>query len=705
MINIGLCCSVLLVLLAAQAGFNFKYPSIRKDATQDDYHGVKVADPYRWLENNESDETRKWIDDENKLTFDYLASLPSNKDFKKRLGELWNYDKFAAPLKRGELYFFTKLTGLQNQPVLYVSKTPYAKDARVLLDPNGLSADGTTSMAGYSISDNGKLLTYGVSKAGSDWTSWKVRDVDSGKDLSDELKWIKFTTCEFTGDATGIYYSRYPEPKNELKDQNYFNKVYYHKIGTAQSEDKMVLENAQEKEWEFSPEVSDDGKYLIISISRNTNPENLVYYKDLTKPDSPLVHLIDSWGSQYEFVDNEEQKFIFQTTNKAPRGRLISINTAKPDMSDWSELVAQQDDILRCTVAVDGKLVSSYLKDAHTELKLYERDGKAAGQISTPGIGSVSAVTGRKEDKEAFFSFVSFTEPPSIYKYDFATKKQELLARPTVAFNPEDYETKQVFYPSKDGTKIPMFIVSKKGLGLQKKPLPTFLYAYGGFNIPMTPRFSPSIVAWLEKGGVYAQPSIRGGGEYGEEWHKAGMKDKKQNVFDDFISAAEWLIDNNYTVKDMLAVNGGSNGGLLIGAALTQRPDLFSVAIPEVGVLDMLRYHKFTIGHAWMGEYGSSDDDGELKYLMKYSPLHNVHAGTKYPATLIITGDHDDRVFPGHSFKFASTLQSAQASDAPPVLIRVETRTGHGAGKPTSKIIEEAGDKYSFAWEGTQAKH
>ncbi len=696
---------MLLVLLAAQAGFNFKYPETKKDSTQDEYHGVKVADPYRWLENNESEETRKWIDDENKLTFDYLGSLPSNKEFKKRLGELWNYDKYAAPIKRGDLFFFTKLSGLQNQPVLYVSKTPYAKDARVLLDPNGLSADGTTSMAGYSISDNGKLLCYGVSKAGSDWTSWKVRDVDSGKDLGDELKWIKFTSCEFNSDGSGIYYSRYPEPKNELKDQNYYNKVYYHKIGSSQSEDKMILENAQEKEWEFSPELSDDGKYLVVSISRNTNPENLVYYKDLTKPESPFVHLIDSWGYQYEFVDNEGANFIFQTTDKAPRGRLISIDTASPSPKDWKELVPQQNEILRSTVAVDGKLVASYLKDAHTELWLYDRDGKRSGQIATPGIGAVNVVTGRKEDKEAFFSFVSFTEPPSIYKYDFASKKQELLARPTVAFNPDDYETKQIFYSSKDGSKIPMFIVAKKGLGLQKKPLPTFLYAYGGFNIPMLPRFSPSIVAWLEKGGIYAQPSIRGGGEYGEEWHRAGMKDKKQNVFDDFISASEWLLDNHYTVKDMLAVNGGSNGGLLIGAVLTQRPDLFSVAIPEVGVLDMLRYHKFTIGHAWMGEYGSSDEKSELNYLMKYSPLHNVHAGTRYPATLIITGDHDDRVFPGHSFKFASTLQAAQASNAPPVLIRVETRTGHGAGKPTSKIIEEAGDKYSFAWEGTQGKH
>ena len=705
--NLAVNWSLILVFLAVQSAFALKYPSTKTEDVTDNYHGTTVKDPYRWLENNESPDTKKWIEDENKVTFSYLDTLPSRQEFRKRLTELWNYDKFSAPTHRGKYYFYSKLSGLQNQPVLYVASSPYANDARVLLDPNKLSADGTMALSSYSFSDDGKLLAYGISNAGSDWTEWKIRDVETGNDLSDKLKWIKFTGCAFTKDGKGLYYSRYPESKNELKDSNYYNKVYYHKLGTEQSADPLILENAKEKEWEFSPEITDDGRYLIISISHNTNPENLVYYKDLTKENSPIVHLIDTWGSEYNFVDNDGPVFIFQSTSKAPRSRVIAVDTRKPEPENWKELVAEKQDVLSRVSAVHDKLVCLYLKDAHAELELFSREGKAQGQVKLPGIGAVSAITGRHSDTEAFFSFVSFTEPTAIYRCEMAGENHDakLVARPTTAFNPEDFETKQVFYTSKDGTKIPMFIVAKKGLELKAKPLQTLLYAYGGFNIPMLPRFSPSIVSWLEKGGIYAQPSIRGGGEYGEEWHKAGMKEKKQNVFDDFISAAEWLINNNYTTQKMLAVNGGSNGGLLIGAVETQRPDLYAVAIPEVGVLDMLRYHKFTIGHAWMGEYGSSDDAGELKYLLKYSPLHNVHAGTKYPATMVITGDHDDRVFPGHSFKFAATLQSAQVQDGPPVLIRIETRTGHGAGKPTSKIIEEAADKYAFAWSGTQAKN
>ncbi len=706
--NITLCWSLILAVLAAQAGFSFKYPVTKTDNTVDTYHGVKVPDPYRWLENNESPETKEWIEAENKLTFGYLNSLNSRAEFKKRLTELWDFDKFGVPSHRGKRYFFTKLTGLQNQSVLYVADRPYDKDARVLLDPNKLSVDGTSSLAGYSMSDDGKLLAYGISKAGSDWNEWKIKDVDSGNDLSDKLEWIKFASCEFTKDGKGLYYSRYPAPENELKDSNYYNKVYFHKIGTAQSADQLILENPKEKEWEFSAEITEDGHYMVVTVSKNTNPENLVYYKDLTKPDSPIVHLIDTWGTQYSFIDNEGSVFLFQTNLKAPHGRIIAVDTKNPEPANWKEIVAEKSEILRSTNAVDNSLVCLYLKDAHAELKLFGRDGKDAGNIELPGIGAVNSVSGKRADKEAYFSFASFSTPTTIYKYDFsadAAKRTSLVVRPTVAYNPDDYVTQQVFYQSKDGTKVPMFVVAKKGLELKSKPYPTFLYAYGGFNIPMLPRFSPGIVAWLEKGGIFAQANIRGGGEYGDDWHTAGMKEKKQNVFNDFIAAAEWLIDNHYTEKEMLAVNGGSNGGLLIGAVETQRPDLYAVAIPEVGVLDMLRYHKFTIGHAWMGEYGSSDEESELKYLMAYSPLHNVHAGTKYPATLIITGDHDDRVFPGHSFKFAASLQAAQPATAPPVLIRIETRTGHGAGKPTSKIIEESADKYAFAWEGTQPKH
>lgn len=703
--NLAFCCSLLIAILAAQSGVVFKYPSTKTEGVVDNYHGVKVADPYRWLENNESSETKDWIDAENKVTFAYLESLGSRQSFKKRLSELWDYDKFSPPSRRGNRYFYTKLSGLQNQPVLYVSEKPYDKEARVLLDPNKLSADGTMALSSYTISDDGKFICYGISNAGSDWTEWRVRDVETAKDLSDKLKWIKFTTCEFSKDGKGLYYSRYPASENQLKDSNYYNKVYFHKIGTEQSADKLLLENPKEKEWEFSSELSEDGHYLIVSVSKNTNPENLVYYKDLSKENSPFVHLIDTWGTQYSFIDNDGPVFYFQSNLNAPRGRVIAIDIRKPAQQDWKEIIAENKKILRSCSAVDDSLIGLYLNDAHAELHLFSRQGKASAEIPLPGIGSVIAVTGRHSDKEAFFSFVGFSNPTSIYRYDFASKECKEVAAPLVAFKPDDFETKQVFYTSKDGSKIPMFIVAKKDIDLKSKPLPTLLYAYGGFNIPMLPRFSPSIVSWLEKGGIYAQPSIRGGGEYGDDWHKAGMKEKKQNVFDDFISAAEWLINNHYTDKDMLAVNGGSNGGLLIGSVMTQRPDLFAVAIPEVGVLDMLRYHKFTIGHAWMGEYGSSDDPSELKYLKAYSPLHNVHKGTKYPATLVITGDHDDRVFPAHSFKFISALQAAQPEGQSPVLIRIETRTGHGAGKPTTKIIEEAADKYAFAWEGTQPKH
>jgi prolyl oligopeptidase len=700
--NFLLCCSMLIALLASQSGFAFKYPDSKTDAVVDDYHGVKVKEPYRWLEDNECTETKDWVELQNKLTFAYLSTLPSRPDFRKRLTELWNYDKFSCPVCRGKKYFYTKLSGLQNQPALYVADAPYDTDARVLLDPNKLSIDGTVALAGYTVSDDGKFLCYGVSSAGSDWTTWKVRDVATGAELNDELKWIKFTSCEFTRDGKGIYYSRYPEPTNNLKDQNYYNKLYFHKIGTDQSADRLLLENPREKEWEFSAEVSEDGRYLIISVSRSTNPENLVYYMDLSAEGSPLVHLIDNWGSQYRFIDNEGPVFFFQTNLKAPRGRIIAVDTRKPAPENWQELVPEKTEILHATTAVADAIIGIYLKDAHAELQLFSRGGKPTGEIKLPGIGAVPHITGRHADREAFFSFVSFTEPSSVYRYDFASGQSKLAARPDLAFNPADFEATQVFYTSKDGSKIPLFIVARKGLELKSKPLPTLLYGYGGFNLSLLPHFSPAIVSWLEKGGIYAQPCLRGGGEYGDEWHKAGMKEKKQNVFDDFIAASEYLINNKYTTRSKLAINGASNGGLLIGACMTQRPDLFAVAIPEVGVLDMLRYHKFTIGHAWTGEYGSSDNESELKYLLAYSPLHNIRAGTRYPATLVVTGDHDDRVFPAHSFKFISALQAAQPLDASPVLIRVETRTGHGAGKPTTKQIDEAADIYSFAWDGIQ---
>lgn len=703
--NVTLLCSFLSLLFAAQAGFGFKYPASKKEDVSDDYHGQTVKDPYRWLEDNDSQACKDWIESQNKLSFSYLASLPSRAEFQKRLTELWDYDKFGVPEQRGSTYFYTKLSGLQNQPVLYFGKSPFADDARALLDPNKLSLDATTSLAGKCLSDDGKLLVYGMSAAGSDWSEWKARDVESGRDFPDELKWIKFTSCELAKDGKTVYYSRYPQPQNNLKDQNFFNKLYSHQLGTEQSQDKLLLENEKEKDWEFSPEISQDGRFLVVSISRNTNPENLVYVKDLSKAESPFLHLVDSWGSQFNFVDNEGTSFIFQSNHKAPRGRIIAIDLEKPQEENWRELHGQESEILRSVQAVGDKLLAHYLKDAHSQLKISDRAGKLTSEISLPAIGSVNAISGRKANKEAFYSFQSFTEPPSIYRIALEANSSKLIARPKLAFDPAQFECKQVFIASKDGTKIPVFIVSKKGLELAKKPLPTLLYAYGGFNIPLLPSFNPGVIAWLEKGGIYVQPCLRGGGEYGEEWHKAGMKENKQNVFDDFISTAEWLIEKGYASKDSLAVTGRSNGGLLIGAVMTQRPELFKAAIPEVGVLDMLRYHKFTIGHAWSGEYGSADDASAFKYLMSYSPLHNLKKGRAYPATLITTGDHDDRVFPAHSFKFAASLQDAQMPDAAPVMIRIESRAGHGAGKPTAKIIEEAADKYCFAWEACTAKN
>ncbi|HEX5833482.1 MAG TPA: prolyl oligopeptidase family serine peptidase [Pyrinomonadaceae bacterium] len=671
-----------------------KYPVARKSDQVDDYHGVKVADPYRWLEDLDSEETRQWVEAENNLTFAFLNAVPQRAALRERLTRLWNFEKYGVPFKEGNRYFYSRNSGLQNQSVLY---TVTALDAQpqMILDPNTLSADGTVAVSGLQVSPDGKLLAYGLSASGSDWQEWKVRDVETSKDLSDHLKWVKFSGVSWTRDGKGFFYSRYDEPKEDtLKVVNYFQKVYYHELGTLQTEDVLVYERPDQKDWLFGGSVTEDGNYLIVTIYQGTDVKNRVYYKDLKAKDAPVVKLLDDFDAAYTFIGNEGSRFWFQTDQQAPRGRVIEIDVTKPERANWKVVVPESKETLQATTYVNHKFILNYLKDAYTQVKIYDTAGKFLNDIAFPGIGTAEGFSGKATDKETFYAFTGFTMPTSIYRYDFATGKSTVFRQPKVEFNPNDFETKQVFYTSKDGTKVPMFITHKKGLKLDGNN-PTYLYAYGGFNISLTPAFSVGNLVWMEMGGVYAQPNLRGGGEYGEDWHQAGMKLKKQNVFDDFIAAAEWLIANKYTSTPKLAIGGGSNGGLLVGAVMTQRPDLFGAAIPAVGVMDMLRFQKFTIGWAWVSDYGSSDNPEEFKALYGYSPLHNIKPGTSYPPTMITTADHDDRVWPGHSFKFAAALQAAQGGDAP-ILIRIETKAGHGAGKPTSKLIEETADRWAF---------
>lgn len=682
---------------------SIQYPKTKKVEQVDDYHGIKVVDPYRWLEDANSQETKAWIEEQNKITRAYLDSIPQRDKIRKRLTELWNYEKYSAPFKRGDKYFYLKNDGLQNQSVLYVADSLH-NEGRILLDPNKLSPDGTISLTGFAVSEDGKLIAYGLSSGGSDWQEWRVRNVDTGEDLSDVIKWVKFSGVSWIKDGKGFFYSRYPEPdeKTKLAGQNFYHKLYYHKVGTSQSEDKLIYERPDHKEWGFGGEVTEDGMYLIINVWKDTDPRNLIFYKDLTKQDSRVVELISEFENDYRFLGNDGKIFYFLTDYQAPRKRIIAINIENPDRKNWREVIPQVDETIADANLVGNYIIVSYLKDAYTQTKLYDLSGKFIREVKYPTIGTASGFYGRRNDTETFYTFTSFAVPPTIYRYNLATGVSEVFRQPSVKFNPEEIEVKQVFYRSKDGTRVPMFIVHKKGIRLDGNN-PTLLYGYGGFNISLTPSFSVSRIVWLEMGGVFAMPNLRGGGEYGEEWHRAGTKLKKQNVFDDFIAAAEWLINNKYTSPKKLAISGGSNGGLLVGAVLNQRPELFGAALPAVGVMDMLRFHKFTIGWAWTSEYGSPDNPDEFKTMYAYSPLHNIKKGTKYPAVLITTADHDDRVVPAHSFKYAATLQEAQAGTAP-ILIRIETRAGHGAGKPTSKQIDEQADIYAFLIKNLEIK-
>jgi len=671
------------------------YPAAKKVEQVDDYHGTKVADPYRWLEDLDSAETKAWVEAQNKLTNAYLAEIPARKQIKERLTKLWNYERYGIPFREGNRYFYTRNDGLQNQSVLY-TVADLSDEPRVLLDPNKLSADGTVALAGTAMSRDGKLMAYGLSASGSDWSEWRVRNVETGQDLPDTVKWVKFSGASWTPDGKGFFYSRYDEPKTgaQLASVNEYQKLYYHRLGTPQAEDALIYERRDQKDWGFSGNVTDDGRYLIIHVWVGTDPKSRIYYKDLQAKDAPIVKLLDDFDAAYNFVNNDGPVFWFMTDKDAPRYKIIAVDTRQPERRNWKTIIPETAETIDGVNVVNNMFVLSYLKDARAQVKVHQADGKFVREVALPGIGSVAGFNGKRTDKETFYAYSGFTTPTTIYRYDVTTGRSSIFRQPKVDFNPNDYETKQIFYTSKDGTRVPMFITHKKNVKLDGTN-PTLLYGYGGFNSSTTPGFSVGRLVWMEMGGVYAVANLRGGGEYGKEWHEAGMKLKKQNVFDDFIAAAEWLIANKYTSSPKLAIHGGSNGGLLVGAAITQRPDLFGAAIPAVGVMDMLRFTKFTIGAAWTSDYGSPDNPEEFKALYAYSPLHNLKPGANYPPTLVTTADHDDRVWPGHSFKFAAAMQAAQGSPAP-VLIRIETKAGHGAGKPTSKSIEEIADMWGF---------
>ena len=671
-----------------------EYPKPRRSDQVDDYHGIKVYDPYRWMEDTGSDETQKWIGQENALTDAYFATIPQRESIKKRLTELWNYERISAPSKIGNKYLYSRNDGLQNQSVLYIADS--VKDpGKVFFDPNKITSDGTAALSGSSFTDDGKLWAYGIAHSGSDRTEWRIMNVETGEYLKDTLQPNRQGGVSWLKDNSGFFYSRFPQTEEggELKSQTFFQKLYFHKLGTDQSEDKVVYERPDNGEYFVGGDVSEDGKWLIINIGKGTERMNMVYFKSLEKPDAPIIPLITDLNASYGFIGNDGPVFYFSTDKDAPLGRVVSVNVLARSHI-WKDVVPETKETLGGVSLFGDQMILNYLKDAYSQIKIVTTAGKFLGNIKLPGIGSAGGFGGKREAAETFYTFTSYNTPPTIYRYDLKTGKSQLFRKPNVKFDPAKFDVKQVFYPSKDGTKIPMFIVSKKGIKLDGTN-PTLLYGYGGFNISMTPSFSVARIPWLEMGGVYAVANIRGGSEYGKTWWENGSRLKKQNVFDDFIAAGEWLIANKYTSNKKLAIQGGSNGGLLVGAVLNQRPELFGAALPAVGVMDMVRFPKFTIGWAWTSDYGSPDNAEDFAALYKYSPLHNIKPGTKYPATLVTTSDHDDRVFPAHSFKYAATLQNAQAGDAP-VLIRIETKAGHGAGKPTSKQIQEQADIYGF---------
>lgn len=671
------------------------YPQIKTVDTVDTYFGVEVKDPYRWLEDDRSAETAEWVKAENEVTFDYLNKIPFREELKKRLSDIWNYEKVGAPFKEGNYTYFYKNDGLQNQYVIYRYKTGEdPSTAEVFLDPNTFKEDGTISLGQASFSKDGSKLAYAISEGGSDWRKVIVMNTETKEIVGDTLKDVKFSGLSWKGED-GFYYSSYDKPKgSELSAKTDQHKVYYHKLGTPQSDDKVIFgATPEEKHRYIGASVTEDNNYLLISASTSTSG-NKLFIKDLKNPNAKFVTILNDTDSDSYVLENVGSKLYIVTNKNAPNKKIVTVDAANPAPENWKDLIPETENVLTPSTG-GGSIFANYMVDAVSKVKQYDYDGKLIREIELPGVGTAGGFGTKKEEKELYYSFTNYVTPGSIYKFDIETGESELFIKPEIDFNPDNFESNQVFYTSKDGTKIPMIITHKKGLKLDGKN-PTILYGYGGFNISLTPSFSIANAVWMEQGGVYAVPNLRGGGEYGKKWHDAGTQMKKQNVFDDFIAAAEYLIANNYTSSDYLAIRGGSNGGLLVGATMTQRPDLMKVALPAVGVLDMLRYHTFTAGAGWAYDYGTAEDSKEMfEYLKGYSPLHNVKEGVEYPATLITTGDHDDRVVPAHSFKFAAELQAKQTGNNP-VLIRIETDAGHGAGTPVSKTIEQYADIFGF---------
>ena len=674
-----------------------EYPETATVEHVDTYHGVEVADPYRWLEDDirESADVEAWVEAQNEVTFAYLEAIPEREIIEKRLTELWDYERYGMPVKEGGLYYYSYNNGLQNQNVVYVQASLDA-EAELLIDPNTWSEDGTVAMASYFPSPDGKHVAYLIQDGGSDGRQARIIDVTSGAELEDELDWLKFTGLSWAKDGSGFYYSRYPETTDEEKFQslNANHAVYFHRVGTSQDDDALVYEQPDNPEWGYAASVTDDGAHLVITVWKGTDSRYQIVHQDLTDPDAQPEMLIEGFDHDYSLVGNVGSDLYFRTNMDAPRNRLIAIDVENPEPENWREVIAQAVDVLDGVSLVGGKIIADYMQDAQTVVKIFDLEGRQTGTVDLPGIGTAGGFRGTFDDPETFFIYTSYNTPSTVNRLDVSTGEVTVFRKPDVAFKSDDYVVKQVFYKSADGTRVPMFITHHKDFE-PNGDTPTMLYGYGGFNSSQTPAYSITRAAWMEMGGVYAVANLRGGGEYGKEWHKAGTKLQKQNVFDDFIAAAEYLIAEKYTNPSKLAIFGGSNGGLLVGAVTNQRPELFGAAIPAVGVMDMLRFHKFTAGRFWVDDYGSSEDPEEFKALSAYSPYHNIKPGTDYPAVLVTTADTDDRVVPGHSFKYAAAIQQAQGGEAP-VLIRIETRAGHGAGKPTDKVVQEYADRWAF---------
>ncbi len=669
-----------------------KYPKTEKTDVTDTYFGKIVADPYRWLEDDNSEQTTAWVQAQNKVTESYLSKIPFRNKIKDRLTQLWNYPRYGVPFHEGNHYFFFKNDGTQNQSVLYIQNS-LTDEPRVFLDPNKLSADGTVALGTYSVSKDGKYFAYAVSKAGSDWSEIYVKETETGNQLNDKIEWVKFSGVSWKDD--GFFYSRYDEPigGGKLTSKNEYHKVYYHKLSEPQSKDKLIYKNDNYPLRNYYVFTTEDEKFLVLSESESTSG-NSMYIKDLSIPDGEFILIAEGFDNEYGVIHNIGKKFYVLTNFEAPRNRVVEVDLSQPGKNNWKVIIPEQEEVLQNVHVSGGKFIAQYMKDATSKAVVIDYSGVVLYDMQLPGIGTLAGLNSKDKENLAFYSFTSFTAPSTIYKYDVSKNQSEVLYKSEMDFDNTQYVSKQVFYTSKDGTKVPMFIVHKKNIQLDGNN-PVYLYGYGGFNASLTPSFSASRLVFLENGGIFVMANLRGGGEYGEQWHKAGTKLQKQNVFDDFIAAAEYLIQQKYTSPKKIAIAGGSNGGLLVGACMTQRPDLFGVALPAVGVMDMLRFHKFTIGWAWVSDYGSSENEEEFHYLYGYSPLHNLKKDTCYPPTLITTADHDDRVVPAHSFKFAATLQEMQSCNNP-ALIRIETNAGHGAGKPLSKLIEESADVWSF---------